>query len=110
MAQLETAVGSDKTLTDLWSAIQADELWKGRTGRGVRVGIIDSGVDTNHPELAGKIKSSYQAVNEGGQIVFKESTTGDQAGGHPLAAEAAADGRAEVRSRSNDDDGHVGGH
>ena len=80
MAQLETALGSDKTLIDLWSNIQGDELWKGRTGRGVRVGIVDSGIDTAHPELAGKIKTSYQAVNEGGQIVFKESTTGDQAG------------------------------
>jgi subtilisin family serine protease len=70
MSQLETALGSDKTLIDLWSNIQGDALWKGRTGRGVRVGIVDSGVDTAHPELAGKIKASYQAVNEGGQIVF----------------------------------------
>ena len=85
MAQLETALGSDKSLIDLWSNIQGDALWKGRTGRGVRVGIVDSGVDTAHPELAGKIKASYQAVNEGGQIVFKESTSGDQAG-HALKA------------------------
>lgn len=80
MTQSETAVGSQKTLIDLWSQIQADELWKGRTGRGVRVGIVDSGIDSEHPALKGKIKASYQAVNEGGQIVFKESTTGDQAG------------------------------
>src|SRR6185295_14139462 len=33
-----------------------------------------------HPALAGKIKSSVQAVPEGGQIVFKPSTSGDQAG------------------------------
>jgi subtilisin len=80
MAQAETAVGSENTALDLWANIQPDELWNGRTGRGVRVGIVDSGIDTEHPALKGKIKASYQAVNEGGQIVFKESTTGDQAG------------------------------
>jgi subtilisin family serine protease len=90
MAQLETALGSDKTMIDLWSNIQGEELWKGRTGRGVRVGIVDSGIDTAHPELAGKIKASYQAVNEGGQIVFKESTTGDQAVTELPAPESSA--------------------
>lgn len=80
MAQSESAVTVDNDLIDLWSQIQPEALWKGRTGRGVRVGVVDSGIDTEHPELAGKIKASYQAVNEGGQIVFKESTSGDQAG------------------------------
>lgn len=80
MAQSESAVTVDNDLIDLWSQIEPEALWKGRTGRGVRVGVVDSGIDTEHPELAGKIKASYQAVNEGGQIVFKESTSGDQAG------------------------------
>ena len=80
MAQSESAVTVDNDLIDLWSQIQPEALWTGRTGRGVRVGVVDSGIDTEHPELAGKIKASYQAVNEGGQIVFKESTSGDQAG------------------------------
>jgi len=80
MSQSESAVTVDNDLIDLWSQIQPEALWTGRTGRGVRVGVVDSGIDTEHPELAGKIKASYQAVNEGGQIVFKESTSGDQAG------------------------------
>src|SRR5574341_1306098 len=80
MAQSEAAVGSEHSLIDLWAEIQPEEIWKARTGRGVRVGIVDSGIDTEHPSLKGKIKASYQAVNEGGQIVFKESTSGDQAG------------------------------
>lgn len=80
MAQSESAVTVDNDLIDLWSQIEPEALWQGRTGRGVRVGVVDSGIDTEHPELAGKIKASYQAVNEGGQIVFKESTSGDQAG------------------------------
>lgn len=80
MAQSETALPIDNDLIDLWSTIEPDVLWKGRKGSGVRVGVVDSGIDTEHPELKGKIKASYQAVNEGGQIVFKESTSGDQAG------------------------------
>jgi subtilisin len=80
MAQSESAVTVDNDLIDLWSQIEPEALWTGRTGRGVRVGVVDSGIDTEHPELAGTIKASYQAVNEGGQITFKESTSGDQAG------------------------------
>src|SRR5256714_4261332 len=67
-------------LIDLWSCIEPDALWKGRTGRGVRVAVVDSGIDTEHPELKGKVKESVEAVPEAGQITFKPSTSGDQAG------------------------------
>lgn len=37
--------------------IGADKLWaKGLTGKGVRVGHLDTGVDGNHPALKGKIQ------------------------------------------------------
>lgn len=65
---------------DLWAAITPDALWKERTGRGVRVAIIDSGVETSHPMLEGKIKESVEAVAEHGKVVFKPSTSGDVAG------------------------------
>jgi subtilisin family serine protease len=80
MAQSDTALGADNTLTDLWSNILPEALWKGRTGRGVKVAVVDSGIDTNHPALKGKIKESFEAVPEGGQITFRQSTSGDQAG------------------------------
>lgn len=80
MAQSDAALGANNTLTDLWSNILPENLWKGRTGRGVKVAVVDSGIDTNHPALEGKIKASFEAVPEGGQIVFKPSTSGDQAG------------------------------
>ena len=80
MAQSDAALGANNTLTDLWSNILPENLWKGRTGRGVKVAVVDSGIDTKHPALEGKIKASFEAVPEGGQIVFKPSTSGDQAG------------------------------
>jgi len=67
-------------LPDLWSAIREDTSWQRCTGRGVGVAIVDSGIDTEHPDLKGKVQESVEAVTEDGKIVFKPSTTGDQAG------------------------------
>jgi len=65
---------------DLWAAIQPEAIWKGRTGRGVRVAVVDSGIDTEHPDLKGKVKASVEAVAEDGRIEFRPSISGDQAG------------------------------
>src|SRR6267378_3973538 len=65
---------------DLWAGIQPEGIWNGRTGRGVRVAVVDSGIDTEHPDLKGKVKESVEAVAEDGRIDFRPSTSGDQAG------------------------------
>ena len=77
---LETAGQLTDTATDLWAAIQPEVIWKGRTGRGVRVAVVDSGIDTEHPDLKGKVKESVEAVALEGRIDFVPSTSGDQAG------------------------------
>jgi len=79
MAFDSAAAATDAT-TDLWAAIQPEAVWKGRTGRGVRVAVVDSGIDTEHPDLKGKVKESVEAVAEDGKIEFRPSTSGDQAG------------------------------
>lgn len=66
--------------TDLWALINPDNFWKGRTGRGVRVAVIDSGVDAAHPALRGKIKDAVEAYVQNGRISFRRSTSGDSAG------------------------------
>jgi subtilisin len=76
----ETAGQLPDTTTDLWAAIQPEAIWKGRTGRGVRVAVVDSGIDTEHPDLKGKVKESVEAVAQEGRIDFRPSTSGDQAG------------------------------
>ncbi len=54
--------------------INAEPLWaKGIDGRGITVAILDSGIDTNHPDLAGKVVGEKNFV-EG------ETTTDDLLG------------------------------
>ena len=72
--------GEANASKDLWAGIQPEDLWAGRTGRGVRVAVVDSGIDTEHPDLKGKVKESVEAVAEDGKIDFRPSTSGDQAG------------------------------
>jgi len=70
----------ETTAPDLWSAIQPERFWHGRTGRGVRVAVVDSGIDTQHPDLIGKVKGSVEVVAADGRLEFRASTSGDQAG------------------------------
>ena len=76
----DSATASKTIASDPWAAIEPETIWQGRTGRGVRVAIVDSGIDTEHPDLKGKIKESVEAVAEDGRIEFRPSTSGDQAG------------------------------
>ena len=76
----DNAPKATETPADLWAAIRPETIWKGRTGRGVRVAVVDSGIDTEHPDLKGKVKESVEAVAEDGRIEFRPSTSGDQAG------------------------------
>jgi subtilisin len=46
------------------NVISPDWAWGGSTGRGVKVAVIDSGVDAGHPEIAGRVHS-YVSFAEG---------------------------------------------
>jgi subtilisin family serine protease len=55
----------DKIPTGVW-LIGAPILWQqGLTGAGVRIGVIDSGIDDSHPELQGKVVQRRDYVNDG---------------------------------------------
>jgi subtilisin len=56
------------------------ENWKRRTGKGVSVAIIDSGIETEHPDLLGKVKESFEAKPENKRVLFVPSDAGDSAG------------------------------
>ncbi|MGI8670044.1 MAG: S8 family peptidase [Aridibacter sp.] len=54
--------------------------WKSRTGKGVRIAVIDSGIDKNHSDLKGKIDKTFEARQEAQKVVFNETDSGDSAG------------------------------
>jgi subtilisin family serine protease len=54
--------------------------WRSSSGRGVTVAIIDSGVDSDHPELTGRVAESVEARADGNKVVFERSVSGDSAG------------------------------
>lgn len=59
---------------------QPDNGWRSATGKGVSVAVIDSGIDTAHPDLAGRIVDSVEARLENKKVVFDPSEAGDSAG------------------------------
>jgi subtilisin family serine protease len=65
--------------------ITSDWAWDGSTGRGVKVAIIDSGIDASHPGVGGAI-AGYVAVKEAeaGGLVYDTSEHED-AWGHGTA-------------------------
>jgi subtilisin len=54
--------------------------WRECTGKGVTVAVIDSGIDTTHPELSGRVVESVEARLDGKRVVFDPSDAGDSAG------------------------------
>jgi subtilisin family serine protease len=45
---------------DFLSPVEIPDDWKSRTGKGVSVAIIDSGIDTAHPALLGQVFESVE--------------------------------------------------
>jgi subtilisin family serine protease len=52
--------------TDLWNLdkIDAPKAWEVTRGNGIRVGVIDTGIDYTHPELSGRYAGGYDNVDE----------------------------------------------
>ncbi|HWC39355.1 MAG TPA: S8 family serine peptidase [Acidimicrobiales bacterium] len=70
--------------------------WGVSTGRGVKIGIVDTGVDLGHQDLAGKVVASTNCINSGGDST-KCTGNGQDDNGHGthvagIAAAAANNG------------------
>jgi subtilisin family serine protease len=59
---------NDPDLPKQWglTLIGAEEAWTKTTGAGVRIGIVDTGIDLAHEELASKIVAHTSCVDSGG--------------------------------------------
>jgi len=64
-AALPAVANSDDTLfAQQWNLAQigAAEAWATSTGSGITIGVVDSGIDADHPDLAGKIVAQADCV------------------------------------------------
>src|SRR5436309_15282143 len=60
--------------------ITREWAWGGSTGKGVRVCILDSGVEAGHP-LVGELEGAVAvSVGEGGEVLVEEDREGDLCG------------------------------
>jgi subtilisin len=61
--------------------IDPDWAWGGSAGKGVKVGVVDSGIDNDHPAIDGRVRG-YVAFREdaGGAIEASEEPHGDDFG------------------------------
>lgn len=64
--------------------ITADWAWGGSTGRGVKVAVIDSGIEASHPAIAGDV-SGYVAIREGADGLEYDTSPHEDVYGHGTA-------------------------
>ena len=57
-----------------------EQAWGDSTGAGVRVAIVDSGVDNDHPAIAGAVKGWIEPFEAEGKLQFRTDPHGDSSG------------------------------
>lgn len=77
------AIGSRDAYQAQWAptAMRLDEAHSLSTGQGIRVAVLDTGVDIGHPALAGKLLPGFDFVDFDGDPSEEGSTT-DNSFGH----------------------------
>src|SRR5687767_4082441 len=84
---------NDPSFKDQWglAKIGAESAWTRTTGAGIRIGIVDTGIDLEHEDLARKVVESINCVGSGGdQGKCNGSAQDDQGHGTHVGGIAAA--------------------
>lgn len=77
---LPAAAGDAIRLPSTWPGrVTRDWAWEGSTGAGVRVCVLDSGIELDHP-LVGTVQRSVAVTKEGDEIVVADDDAGDLCG------------------------------
>ncbi|MGH8990090.1 MAG: S8 family serine peptidase [Acidimicrobiia bacterium] len=87
------SASNDASFDKLWGLAQigAPAAWTKTTGSGVRIGIVDTGVDLNHEDLVGRVVANASCVDSGGDQAKCGGTAQDVYGhGSHVAGIAAA--------------------
>jgi thermitase len=91
---LPAQASDDARFNEQWSLqkIGAPAAWAATTGAGVRVGIVDTGIDLNHEDLAGKVVAHTSCIGSAGDPAKCNGSGQDEQGhGTHVAGIAAAD-------------------
>jgi subtilisin len=64
----------------LQEASSTESVWGDSTGAGVRVAIVDSGVDNDHPAIAGAVKGWIEPYEADGKLQFRTDPHVDSSG------------------------------
>jgi subtilisin family serine protease len=82
---LPAAAGESIRLPEAWTEpVTREWAWGGTAGKGVRVCVLDSGIEHGHP-LVGRIDHSVAIVREDGGIVVREDDAEGDLCGHGTA-------------------------
>jgi len=83
LAPVARAAGHDDEVRSSWALTQvgAPQAWARTTGAGIRIGIVDTGVDLLHEDLAGKIVASTNCIGAAGSPA-RCSGSGQDDNGH----------------------------
>jgi subtilisin family serine protease len=84
---------NDPSFKNQWSLarIGAEKAWTRSTGNGIRIGIVDTGVDLKHEDLDGRIVESVSCVGSDGDAAkCRGSAQDDQGHGTHVSGIAAA--------------------
>jgi subtilisin len=77
---LPAAAGDAIRLPSTWPGrVTRDWAWEGSTGAGVRVCVLDSGIELDHP-LVGTVQRSVAVTKDGDEIVVADDDAGDLCG------------------------------
>ena len=65
-------------------SVTPEWAWEGSTGKGVKVAVIDSGIEASHPAIGGNI-SGYVAISDGPDGLVYDTEPHEDAYGHGTA-------------------------
>lgn len=63
-----------------FDSVSPESAWGDSTGAGVRVAIVDSGIDNSHPAIAGAVRGWVEPYEEGGKLQFRMEPHDDTSG------------------------------
>jgi subtilisin len=77
---LAASAGASIRLPSAWpERVTRDWAWGGATGAGIRVCVLDSGIELDHP-LVGPVQRSVAVTKAGDEITIADDTEGDLCG------------------------------